>query len=406
MLRFFTTAFVLFAVILSYLNLSMIWPLNIANKFKILFSIALLIIVCKDFILRLVFSGGMFTPDAPRWVIIAGSVMYAFIIIALFLLFIKDLAWLACKLLKIKFNADLASRVVIFIALCFSFYGTWEAVRVPDVKYQDFYINNLSPELEDFKIALLVDIHASSLNRREFVQAVVDKTNALEPDLILIPGDFVDGSVEQRKDDLEPLKDLRAKFGVLGTSGNHEYYSGYDRWFDVLESFGINMLENESVIINNNLIIAGVPDEQGKTPGFGFSTPFPAPDLNKALKNITAVITSSKDLNLNLNKALDDINLNNLPVILMKHRPSNARENAKFKIDLQVSGHTHGGQMPGLAQIIQKFNKGYVKGWYDVKAENHVMKLYVSPGTSQWGGFPVRIFDNSEITLFRLKAKN
>ena len=393
MLRFFITAFVLFAVILSYLNLSMIWPLKIANNFKILFSIALLIIVCKDFILRLIFSGGLFTPDAPRWVIIAGSVMYAFIIIALFLLFIKDLAWLACKLFKIKFNADLASRVVIFIALCFSFYGTWEAVRVPDVKYQDFYIKNLSPELEDFKIALLVDIHASSLNRREFVQAVVDKTNALKPDLILIPGDFVDGSVEQRRNDLEPLKDLRAKFGVLGTSGNHEYYSGYDRWFDVLESWGINMLENESVIINNNLIIAGVPDEQGKTPGFGFSTPFPAPDLNKALADI---------------KPED---LNKMPVILMDHRPGNARENAKFKIDLQVSGHTHGGQMPGLAQIIQKVNKGYVKGWYDVEAElqdksKHIMKLYVSPGTSQWGGFPVRIFDNSEITLFRLKAKN
>ena len=388
MLRFFLPLSILFAVILGYLNLSMIWPLNIANNFKIILSVILLAAVCKDFILRLLFGGAVFTPDVPRWLMIIISVLYAFVIISLFVLLIKDFIWLACKLLKIKFNADLASRLAILISLLLSCYGVWEAVRVPDVKHHEVYIENLSPEFENFKIAMLVDIHSSSLNRREFVQSIVDKTNALEPDLILIPGDFVDGTVEQRLNDLEPLKDLRAKFGVLGTSGNHEYYSGYDRWFVELEKLGIDLLENESVIINLNnakLIIAGVPDQQGANPGFGFTTPFPAPDLDKALA---------------------DIKIDNVPVILMDHRPGNARHNAKFGVALQVSGHTHGGQMPILSQIIKNFNNGYVRGWYDVEAEadKHSMKLYVSPGTSQWGGFPVRVLDPSEISLFTLKA--
>ena len=383
------TASILFAVILGYLNLSMIWPLNITNNFKILFSVVLLAAVCKDLILRLLFSGAVFTPEVPRWLMIIVSVIYAFVIISLFVLLIKDFILLACKLFKIKFNADLGSRTVILISLLLSCYGVWEAVRVPDVKHHEVYIENLSPEFDNFKIAMLVDIHSSSLNRREFVQSIVDKTNELEPDLILIPGDFVDGPVEQRRNDLEPLKDLHAKFGVLGTSGNHEYYSGYDKWSVELEKFGINLLNNESVIINLNnakLIIAGVPDQQGANPNFGFSTPFPAPDLNKAIA---------------------DIKLDNAPIILMEHRPGNARENAKRGVALQVSGHTHGGHMPILNQIIKKFNNGYVRGWYDAEAEaeKHVMKLYVSPGTSQWGGFPVRIFNPSEISLFTLKAK-
>ena len=137
----------------------------------------------------------------------------------------------------------------------------------------------------------------------------------------------------------------------------------------------VKILENENVILtsgDSKLILTGIPDSTGEQMGLA------APDLEKALKNIPE----------------------NSPVILMDHRPSNARENSKHNIDFQVSGHTHGGQMPGIYQLVKKANKGFVRGWYEV--EN--MKLYVSPGTSQWNGFVLRLFDPSEITLFVLRS--
>ena len=90
-----------------------------------------------------------------------------------------------------------------------------------------------------------------------------------------------------------------------------------------------------------------------------------------------------------------------VPVILMDHQPRFARENAKHNVALQVSGHTHGGQMPVVYELTRRFNGGFVRGWYDIGG----MKLYVSPGTSQWDGFPMRLFDPSEISLFTLHAE-
>ena len=91
----------------------------------------------------------------------------------------------------------------------------------------------------------------------------------------------------------------------------------------------------------------------------------------------------------------------NVPVILMDHQPGGARRNAEHGVSLQVSGHTHGGQIPGVYTLVQRANGGFVRGWYEVGS----MRLYVSPGTSQWNGFAMRLFDPSEITLFVLKCE-
>jgi hypothetical protein len=137
-----------------------------------------------------------------------------------------------------------------------------------------------------------------------------------------------------------------------------------------LAELGIKILENEHVIIESGdakLIIAGVPDQTGGNH-----------NTELAVKNAPE----------------------NAPVILMDHRPEAAPENAKHNITLQVSGHTHGGQMPGVYELVRRANRGFVRGWYDVDG----MKLFVSPGTSQWTGFQLRLFDPSEITLFILRA--
>ena len=225
-----------FAVIVSavslaivlYVTWSMIVPLSLPLCLKALLALLLLAAAFKEFIFRLVGGGMPFAPDLPRWAMLAGALLYNFLIVALFLLIVKDtfrLLWkiaAAFGLVKRTFPGGAAALCVATIAAVLTLYGTWEAVRVPDVTRQDVVLPGLSPEFDGTRVALLVDLHASALNRRPFIQAIVNRTNALSPDIVLIPGDFVDGFVQDRREDLEPLKNLSAPFGVWGTSGNHE----------------------------------------------------------------------------------------------------------------------------------------------------------------------------------------
>ncbi|MBQ3693607.1 MAG: metallophosphoesterase [Synergistaceae bacterium] len=363
--------FIMPVLICLYEICSLILPLKISLWSKVLASIILLAGLLKIFMYRRTSSGFDMT-ELPYYANVLVSVIFNFIIVALFILLVKDIAFIILRIiLRFKFPSHYASLAVLILALCSTLYGTYEGMRVPDVNTHEVKIAGLAKEFDGMRIAMLVDIHASNLNNREFVQAIVNKTNALNPDLILMPGDFVDGQVKTRYADVEPLKTLRAKYGVYASTGNHEYYFDFTGWMRQLKEFGINFLENEHVIIESGdakLIIAGVPDQTGGNH-----------NTELAVKNIPE----------------------NVPVILMDHRPEAARENAKYNISLQLSGHTHGGQMPGVYELVRRANGGYVRGWYDVKG----MKLFVSPGTSQWTGFQLRLFDPSEITLLILKSE-
>ncbi len=357
-------------LICLYTVISAVIPLKVTALVK--FALALLTVsgVAKLFMMRMTPAGFDIT-ELPRNFALFLSAMFSFMIAAAILCVIKDIAFIVWKIFsRSKFPAHCASLSVLAIAAAATVYGVYQGTRVPDVVAHDVKISGLGKDLDGLKIAMLVDIHVGSVNRRDFVQSVVEKTNALNPDLILMPGDFVDGHVAKRSGDLEPLSELRAKLGVYAVTGNHEYYYDLQGWLKTLSGFGVKWLHNENVIIasgDSQLVIAGVPDPTGGN----HNTP-------KALENSPV----------------------NVPVILMDHQPRFARENAKLGIALQISGHTHGGQMPIVSQIVQKVNRGFVNGWYDVDG----MRLYVSPGTSQWDGFPVRIFDPSEITLFTLRT--
>lgn len=368
--------FAISIVIFLYETFSMICPLRLPLGGKLAAAALLLAGAFKNSIYQRLGGGMFFAPDLPRWVMIAGSLLYNLLIVALFLLLIKDALWLLWKLCaRQPFPAAGASLLVFVLAAALTVYGTWEAIRVPDVAERPVTIRGLPPQFEGLRVALLVDLHVSALNRRPLVQAIVDKTMALKPDLILMPGDFVDGLISQRKADLEPLAQLKAPLGVFGTSGNHEYYSGFDTWMKQLRKFGVTMLENGHRVLvrgEGKLILAGVPDQQGSSMGYA------APDLDKALAGAPQ----------------------GAPVILMAHRPEAARENAARGVALQLSGHTHGGMMPGLDRLVARFNGGFVKGWYDVGG----MKLFNSPGTSLWNGFPLRLMDPAEITLLTFRA--
>lgn len=363
--------FIMPIAICIYEICSLILPLKISVWTKIFASLILFAGLLKIFLYRRT-STGFDMIELPYYVNVLVSVIFNFIIVALFILLLKDIAYIVLRIiLRFKFHSHYASLAVLILAVCSTLYGTYEGMRVPDVNTHEVKINGLAKEFDGMRIAMLVDIHASSLNNREFVQAIVERTNALNPDLILIPGDFADGQVKTRYYDIEPLKTLRAKYGVYGTTGNHEYYFDFAGWMKRFKELGIKFLENEHVIIESGdakLIIAGVPDQTGGNH-----------NTELALKNIPE----------------------NLSVILMDHRPEAAPENAKYNISLQLSGHTHGGQMPGVYELVRRANAGYVRGWYDVNG----MKLFVSPGTSQWTGFQLRLFDPSEITLLILHTE-
>jgi predicted MPP superfamily phosphohydrolase len=260
-------------------------------------------------------------------------------------------------------------------ALLFSLIGVWFGVRVPNVRTHEITVKNLPPELDGFTIAQLTDLHITALFSQKWVSAVVEKTNAVEPDLVLITGDIVDGRADRRLLDVAPLAGLRANFGVFAVPGNHEYYSGYEEWMDVFNGLGIRMLQNEHTVIareGSSLILAGITDLGAARRGG------PPPDTNAALHGAPGGMAK----------------------ILMSHQPGNARESANAGIDLQLSGHTHGGQIAGLHFIVKYANGGFTSGQYDVGG----MKLYVSNGTGLWPGFPIRLGVPSEIARIVLKS--
>src|SRR5262249_19057290 len=155
-------------------------------------------------------------------------------------------------------------------------------------------------------------LHVGMTIDRTFVQKVVDRANALSPDLIVLTGDLVDGRVEDLRDEAAPLANLRAKHGLYAVTGNHEYYSGADPWIEQFAMHGIRYLRNERVVIAGGFTLAGVDDHSAH----GY-------DGHGA----------------NYQRALDGRDLS-LPTILLAHQPRQVRRAAEHGVDFQLSGHT------------------------------------------------------------------
>ena len=373
----------MFHLITAIIALYVIWrfvrPLSVGRAGKIGLGVLLLLIAEHHLVTR-TFFGSMASPEVPGQVLVVLGWAFASLILLALLLLIRDLLGIVVWALRGRTGRVLlgGSRLGIALGLIstgLSAVGVWQAIRVPDVKTMEIVLPRLPAELDGLRIVQLTDLHASRLLQAPWLQAVVNKTNALKPDLILITGDLVDGSPRARVDDVQPLKDLRARYGVFAIPGNHEYYVDYVHWLPAFEHLGLHMLLNEHVLITHNgrdLVLAGVTDKAAQ--------PFklPEPDIIKALKGAPA----------------------GDPVILLSHRPGGALLNAGQGVDLQLSGHTHGGQILGPHLIAKWANEGFVSGLYAVAG----MQLYVSNGTGLWNGFPVRLGRPSEITEIVLRA--
>ncbi|UCJ16672.1 metallophosphoesterase [Pseudomonas sp. MM211] len=338
----------------------------------------LILLVAEHHLITRTFFGSMASPEIPGEILMLLGWAFGALIVSALVLLVLDFTALvfaragsvgsAVKAPGLRAGVGLAAMLLTAL-------GVWQAVRVPDVRDVEIELARLPAELDGLQLVQLTDLHASRLLQRPWMEAVVAKANALQPDLMVITGDLVDGTVAAREQDVEPLRDLRARLGVYAIPGNHEYYAEYQNWLGHFESLGLPMLLNEHVTIEDagaSLVLAGITDPAASR--FGQ----PLPDIEAALAGVPPEAA----------------------VILLSHRPLAAAGNALAGADLQLSGHTHGGQVLGMHWVTQAFNEGYVSGEYAVGD----MRLYVSNGAGLWNGFPLRLGKPSEITRITLRA--
>ncbi|MBX3276216.1 MAG: metallophosphoesterase [Sandaracinaceae bacterium] len=246
------------------------------------------------------------------------------------------------------------------------------ALREVAVKRVRVPLRGLPRPLDGLRIVQLTDIHVGPMIGNGFMRELVDRTNALSPDVVAITGDLVDGSVADLAEHVAPLGELRARHGVYFCTGNHEYYSGADAWIAHLRSLGITVLENERVTVEHEgaaLALAGVSDWTSDQFGGGH-------DLAKALEGKRP----------------------ETPVVLLAHQPKHIDDAAAHGVTLQLSGHTHGGQIFPFNYLV-RLQQPYVAGLHDHRGT----KLYVSSGTGYWGP-PMRLAIPAEITELTLAS--
>jgi hypothetical protein len=231
--------------------------------------------------------------------------------------------------------------------------------------------------MDGTRIVQMCDLHIGGLLGRSFVEQVVAATNQLRPDVIAIVGDLVDGTVERLRPALEPLQDLRARYGAFFVTGNHEYYnaSGARAWMNEIERMGIRPLCNERVAIGSTpegFDLAGVPDHSA----FRFPQDGPGEDIGYAVAGRAP----------------------ERAVVLLAHQPKAIDQAVLHGVDLQLSGHTHGGQIWPWGALV-RLQQPFVRGLHRVGAS----QIYVSCGTGFWGP-PMRMGAPAEITEIVLRA--
>jgi len=252
--------------------------------------------------------------------------------------------------------------------------GVVSALRTPPIVDIEIHLDRLPASLDGFVITQITDLHVGNTIGESFVRAVVDAANGTKADLVVLTGDLVDGSVEMLRDSIAPLADLQSTHGTYFVTGNHEYYSGVEPWIMHHQELGIRVLRNERVSIGNgdaSFDLAGIDDHNAdRWPNHGA-------DLAKALLGRDA----SREL------------------VLLAHQPRQVHQAAKYGVGLQLSGHTHGGQIWPWHYIASAQQGGLLAG----HSLHDKTQLYVSRGTGYWGP-PVRVFARSEITRVTLRA--
>lgn len=269
---------------------------------------------------------------------------------------------------------EAASAIAVpLLAVLATIVGFVDARRRPRVVDVEVPLPGLPPALEGFTIAQISDVHVGPTIRRDFLNGIVQTVNSLKVDLVAITGDLVDGSVEQLAAQVEPLSQLRARHGAYFVTGNHEYYSGAGAWIVELRRLGLHVLLNEHVLLTHGgarLLLAGVTDYSA----YRFD-PAHRSDPEAALAG------APPDLR---------------PRLLLAHQPRTAAAAANAGFDLQLSGHTHGGQFWPW-NLFVRLQQPFTAGLHRLGR----LWVYTSRGSGYWGP-PKRLGVPSEIARVRL----
>ncbi|HCC62294.1 MAG TPA: serine/threonine protein phosphatase [Pseudomonas sp.] len=265
-----------------------------------------------------------------------------------------------------------SALAVIVAVAAVTLFGVLNARRTARVVERSIALRDLPPGLEGFSIVQLSDIHVGPTIKQGYIDAIVRRVNGLSPDLIVITGDLVDGSVADLADDIAPLAQLSALHGTYVVTGNHEYYSGADSWISEFERLGMAVLLNSHVQLEHGdarMVLAGIADYSAE-----LFRPSHRSDPVAAFAG-----------------APDDV-----PRLLLAHQPRSAKAALEVGCDLQLSGHTHGGQFWPWMHFV-RWQQPWVAGLQRVGE----MQIYISRGTGYWGP-PLRFGAPSEITRIRL----
>ena len=249
--------------------------------------------------------------------------------------------------------------------------GLVSALSPVAVKRVRVAIDRLSQRASGMRIVQITDVHVGPTIGKDFIEDIVARINALRPDVVAITGDLVDGSVEELAEHVAPLAKLEAKHGVYFVTGNHEYYSGVEDWIAHLGKLGVRVLRNEHVRIGgeDGFDLAGIDDHSSRGYGNGHGS-----DLKKAL----------------LGREGDRA------CVLLAHQPRGIELADQLGVDLQLSGHTHGGQMFPW-NLAVRLQQPFVAGLHRLARA----QIYVSKGTGYWGP-PMRVGAPAEITEIEL----
>ena len=302
--------------------------------------------------------------------------LFGFVFFLFIITFIRDTFWMIIDLVRrvpvneMK-NPDLLKKVNVWtlaVSLLFCLYGVYEAEKMPAVKNYDIS----SPKIkEKTKLVMLSDLHIDVDVSPKTIEKLVARVNGLKPDAVVIVGDTVDNSPAKLYKQMQELKKLeqdgRRVYIVLG---NHEFYAGARDWALNFAGLGLDFLNNYgSALGDTGIYIAGIPDINA------------AARVKMPIKVQNALAGAQKD----------DF------VVMLSHTPKIAEGSTAENVDLQLSGHTHGGQIYPFHYFVEIANDGILSGFYNKNG----IKMYVSRGTRYWGP-PMRIFAPSEITVFNL----
>jgi len=301
------------------------------------------------------------------WVLFVWSILGNVLRLALWLAGVDDPA-----------RARVMAAAVVGVSVVLLVWGCFEAMRVSRVRRVTVTLPRLGPGLDGLRVVLLTDTHYGPINRARWSAGVVDVVNGLDADVVCHTGDIADGTVAQRLAQAAPLGRVRARLARTYVTGNHEYFSEAQGWVDHMRALGWEALHNRHIVVTrdgSSLVIAGVDDRTAAVSG----TPGHRADHAAALAGADPT----------------------LPVLLLAHQPKQIDGAVEHGVDLQISGHTHGGQMWPFHYLVLT-DQPVLQG---LTRHGEGTQLYTSRGTGFWGP-PFRVFAPSEITLLTLRVRS